>query len=204
MSLFITFEGGEGCGKSTQAGILHRHLTQQAYPAILIYEPGCTPAGERIRRLLKRASDYSITPLSELMLFNAARNQLVADVIQPGLKEGRIIICDRFTDSTIAYQHYGRGVDLNLVERVNKIASQGCQPDITFLLDISPETGLSRKPGSRDRFEREDLSFHQRIRAGFLKMAAADPQRWVVINAALSRSKIAGIIWEKVARYLSH
>jgi len=204
MSLFITFEGGEGCGKSTQARILHRRLTQEGHQTVLIYEPGCTPAGERIRRLLKRASDFSITPLAELMLFNASRNQLVTDIIQPGLREGKIVICDRFTDSTIAYQHYGRGVDLRQVENVNMIAAQGCQPDITFLLDIPPEIGLSRKrPGAQDRFEQENLDFHKKVRLGFLKLAAGSPQRWVVIDSTLSKPAIAGVIREKVAKSLS-
>jgi dTMP kinase len=199
MPLFITFEGGEGCGKSTQARILCRRLSQPEHPAVLIHETGGTPVGERIRRLLKQASYFSITPICELMLFNASRNQLVSNVIQPGLRRGKIVICDRFTDSTLAYQHYGRGLDLKLVENVNLIAAQDCQPDVTFLLDIPPEIGLSRKrPDAQDRFEQEDLDFHKRVRMGFLKLAAEAPQRWVVVDAALSKSVIAGIIWEKI------
>jgi dTMP kinase len=201
MSLFITFEGGEGCGKSTQARILHRRLTQMGHPAVLIYEPGCTSAGEHIRRLLKRANGFSISPLSELMLFNAARTQLVTEVIQPGLKDGKTLISDRFTDSTIAYQHYGRGVDLRLVECVNSIAAQGCQPDITFLLDVPPVIGLARKRSvAQDRFEQENLDFHQRVREGFLNMASEEPQRWVVIDSTLSKSEISGLIWKQVIR----
>jgi dTMP kinase len=201
MSLFITFEGGEGCGKSTQARFLQHRLTQMGHPAILIYEPGCTSAGERIRRLLKRSNDFSISPLSELLLFNSARNQLVTEVIQPGLKDGKTVISDRFTDSTIAYQHYGRGVDLWLVECVNSMAAQGCQPDLTFLLDISPVIGLARKrSGVQDRFEQENLDFHQRVREGFLKLASKEPQRWVVIDSTLSRSEISGLILAQVIK----
>jgi dTMP kinase len=201
MSLFITFEGGEGCGKSTQARILQHRLTKMGHPAVLIYEPGCTSAGERIRRLLKHANDFSISPLSELLLFNAARNQLVTEVIQPGLKDGKTLISDRFTDSTIAYQHYGRGVELRLIECVNSMAAQGCQPDITFLLDIPPVIGLARKRSiTQDRFEQENLDFHQRVREGFLKLASKEPQRWVVIDSNLSRSEISGLILAQVIR----
>jgi dTMP kinase len=200
MSLFITFEGGEGCGKSTQARILYHRLIKEKVQALLVYEPGSTPAGERVRRLLKRAYGFSITPLTELLLFNASRSQMVTDVIQPGLVEGKVVICDRFTDSTTAYQHYGRGVDLNTVKKINMIAAQGCQPDVTFLLDVPPVIGLERKqPHAQDRFEQENLDFHQRVRQGFLRLAAEAPQRWVVIDATIARSKIAGMIWDRVA-----
>jgi dTMP kinase len=204
MSLFITFEGGEGCGKSTQARILYLSLIRLKYPAVLIYEPGGTPLSNHIRRFLKQSHEIPITPLAELMLFNASRSQLVADVIQPSLSEGKIVICDRFTDSTIAYQHFGRGLERFQVTEVNRIASQKCQPDITFLLDISPEVGLSRKRQSaRDRFEKENLDFHHRVRQGFLKLAIEEPDRWVVIDSTMSKSMIADLIREKVDHHLS-
>ena len=203
MSLFITFEGGEGCGKSLQSRVLYRKLTQLAIPAILIHEPGGTSLGERVRFLLKQACETPMSPLTELLLFNASRSQLVAEVIQPALKGGKVILCDRFADSTIAYQSYGRGLDLGTVKEVNHIACQGLKPDLTFLLDVVPELGLSRKmKGANDRFEKETLAFHQRVRVGFLKIASEDPQRWVVIDAALSRTKISGLIWERVSRIL--
>lgn len=203
MSPFITFEGGEGCGKSTQARLLHQHLEQISVPSVLVYEPGGTPLGERIRYLLKQSRDISITPLSELLLFNASRSQVVAGVIQPALDEGKTVICDRFADSTVAYQHYGRGLDLDLVKEINRIASQGCQPDITFLLDVPPEVGLSRKrANARDRFEKEDLDFHRKVRQGFLKLADEEPGRWIVIDSTLSKPVIAGLIREKVARLM--
>ena len=203
MSLFITFEGGEGCGKSLQSRVLYRKLTQLAIPAILIHEPGGTPLGERVRSLLKQACETPMSPLTELLLFNASRSQLVAEVIQPALKGGKVILCDRFADSTIAYQSYGRGLDLDTVKEVNRIACQGLKPDLTFLLDVVPELGLSRKmKGFSDRFEKENLAFHQKVREGFLKIASEDPQRWVVIDSALSRTKISGLIWERVSRIL--
>ena len=139
MSLFITFEGGEGCGKSLQSRVLYRKLTQLAIPAILVHEPGGTPAGEKIRFLLKQACETPISPLTELLLFNASRSQLVAEVIRPALKEGKVVLCDRFADSTIAYQSYGRGLDSGTVKEVNNIACQGLKPDLTFLLDVVPE-----------------------------------------------------------------
>ncbi len=203
MSLFISFEGGEGCGKSTQSKALETKLNQLAIPVVLIYEPGSTPLGERVRSLIKQSGDVSISPLTELMLFNAARSQLVTDIIAPSLNGNKIVICDRFTDSTIAYQHYGRGLKLSCVEKINCLASQGIKPDITFLLDISPEVGLARKNlAVQDRFELEDLTFHKRVRQGFLKLAAKEPQRFVLIDATLSETKITGLIWGRVSQAL--
>lgn len=203
MSLFITFEGGEGCGKSLQTRVLHRKLTQLAIPAILVYEPGGTTLGERVRQLLKRACEIPISPLTELLLFNASRSQLVEEVIQPGLQQGKIVICDRFADSTLAYQSYARGLDLATVKEINRIATQGLQPDLTFLLDVPPYVGLSRKKaGANDRFEQETPAFHQRVREAFLKLAAEEPQRWVVIDSTLPRDRITGLIWERVSQWL--
>jgi dTMP kinase len=201
MPLFITFEGGDGCGKSFQSRALYRKLMREAIPAILIREPGGTPLGEKIRRLLKQRSDMAISPLTELMLFNASRSQLVADVVQPALKAGKCVICDRFSDSTLAYQSYGRGLDFNTIEEINRLASQGLKPDITFLLDVPPEVGLSRKKKvQEDRFDREAIGFHQKVREGFLQLANKEPQRWVVIEATLPKKKIADLIWAKVSR----
>jgi len=200
MSLFITFEGGEGCGKTTQAKALCRRLIRQNIPVILIHEPGGTQVGERIRRLLKESRNIPILPLTELLLFNASRAQLVNQVIKPALAEGKIVICDRFTDSTIAYQHYGRGLDLEVVEEINKVASQGLTPDLTFLLDIAPDIGLSRKEdGIRDRFQSEDLDFHRRVREGFHNLAMQDSRRWLMLDASASREEIAGLVWDRVS-----
>ena len=203
MSLFITFEGGEGCGKSLQSRMLYDRLRLESIPAVLTYEPGGTSVGDEICRLLKWAEDMNITPLSELLLFNAARSQLVEAVIKPGLEIGRVVICDRFTDSTIVYQGYGRGLDLKTVRAINDSATQDLRPELTILLDLSVEEGFHRKQASKqDRFEKEGAEFHQKVRRGYLELAAAEPERWLVIDAAQAKDKIAAIIWQKVSLLL--
>src|SRR4030043_439724 len=172
MSLFITFEGGERGGKSVQAKALYRKLAKMAIPVLLTHEPGGTPFGRRISRWLKWAKDTNISPLTELMLFNASRAQLVNDVIQPALKSGQVVISDRYADSTIVYQGYGRGLDLAMVKAVNKAATQGLTPDLTVLLDAPVEVCFARKGTSkRDRFEQEAIAFHRKVREGYLKLA---------------------------------
>jgi len=201
--LFITFEGGEGSGKSVQTRALYRKLQGLDIPAILIHEPGSTSLGERLTRLLKWARRTRISPLTELMLFNASRAQLVAEVIRPALKTGKVVICDRYTDSTIAYQGYGRKVDIDIIRNINEVATIALKPDLTILLDISIDEGFARKKGQKpDRFEKEDRSFHQMVREGYLKLSAEEPQRWLVIDASLSKEKIKQIIWEKVNNLL--
>ena len=203
MSLFITFEGGEGCGKSSQAKALYRRLSRLAIPVVLTHEPGGTPLGQKIGRWLKWEK-ADISPLTELLLFNASRAQLVAEVIQPNLKNGKTVICDRYADSTIAYQSYGRGLDLETVKAINNAATQGLEPDLTVLLDIAAEAGLARKGARKqDRFEREALAFHRRVRNGYLKLAANDPGHWLVVDASQSKRKIAQIIWQRVSQLLS-
>jgi len=205
LSIFITFEGGEGSGKSTQARALHQRLSSMGIPALLTHEPGGTPLGREIRRWLKgdRANDkVDVDPLTELLLFNASRAQLVAEVISPALKSGTTVICDRFFHSTIAYQGYGRGLDLDLIETANNIATQGLRPDLVLLLDIPVEQGLSRKK-LKDRFEREELAFHKRVRQGYLEMAKKDPQRWLLLDGSLPKKEIERQIWEKVEQLLS-
>jgi len=205
MSLFITFEGGEGSGKSVQAKALYRRLAQLAIPALLTHEPGGTSLGKKLSRYLKWAKDSDIQPLTELLLFNASRAQLVTEVIQPSLKSGIAVVCDRYVDSTTAYQGYGRGLDLEMVKAINDAAVQGLKPDLTILLDMPVEAGLARKRVKRqDRFEHEEIAFHQRVRDGYLKMAANDAERWLVIDGTQSRAKIAQIIWQRVSQLLSH
>jgi len=205
MALFITFEGGEGSGKSAQAKILYRKLSQLAIPALLTHEPGGTSLGKRLSRYLKWTDSLDISPLTELLLFNASRAQLVTKVIQPNLESGIVVICDRYVDSTTAYQGYGRGLDLEMVRAINDTATQGLKPDLTVLLDMPVEAGLGRKRARRqDRFEQEELVFHQRVRDGYLKMAANDAKRWLVIDGTQSRAKIAQIIWQRVSQLLSH
>jgi dTMP kinase len=203
MSLFITFEGGEGCGKSTQSRRLYRRLQTLAIPAILIHEPGITALGRKIRRLLKWSEGIKISPTAELLLFNAARAQLVNEVIKPALKKDTVVICDRYADSTTAYQGNGRGLDLNTVAAANRIGMQGTMPDLTILLDTPVEEGLARKKYEQaDRFQKENLSFHRRVKEGYLKLAAAEPKRWLVIDATRSKEEIADIIWQKMSKLL--
>ncbi len=204
MSLFITFEGGEGSGKSVQARALYRKLSRLAIPAILTHEPGVTSLGRKIAHWLKWGKDMSISPMAELMLFNASRAQLVNEVIKPNLQSGKVVICDRYADSTTAYQSYGRGLDLALVKAVNEAAIQEVWPDLTILLDLPVEKGLARKKGNKpDRFEQEDINFHRKVREGYLELAKAEPDRWLVVDAAQSKEKIAEIIWQKVSQLLS-
>ena len=203
MSLFITFEGGEGCGKSTQAKILERKLIDQNIPVTLTYEPGGTTLGNDIRKLLKRKSVGYISPQAELLLFAASRAQLIAEVIHPALQTGHVVICDRFAHSTLAYQGYGRGLDLTTVEMVDNLARQDLKPDLIIFLDMSPEQGLARKRSLKDRFELEDLLFHHRVREGYIEVAATEPDRWLVIDGSLSKNKVAKIIWAKVSQLLS-
>ncbi len=204
MSLFFTFEGGEGSVKSVQARALYRKLCRLAIPAILTHEPGVTSLGRKIAHWLKWGKDMGISPMAELMLFNASRAQLVNEVIKPNLRSGKMVICDRYADSTTAYQSYGRGLDLALVKAVNEAAIQGVRPDLTILLDLPVEKGLARKKGNKpDRFEQEDIAFHRRVRQGYLELAKAEPDRWLVVDAAQSKDKIAEIIWQKVSQLLS-
>ncbi len=198
MGLFVTFEGGEGCGKSTQARILWNKLGQQGIPAVLTREPGGTSLGAEIRKSLKRVRQTSISPEAELLLFAASRAQLTAEVLRPALEEGKTVVCDRFTHSTLAYQGYGRGLALDTIKSVNSLATQNLKPDIVILLDLPPEEGLSRKANLKDVFELQDLSFHRRVREGYLEAATSEPSGWLVVDARFPKAKIAGIIWQKV------
>ena len=203
MSLFITFEGSEGCGKSTQARALWRKLTHLGIPAKLTHEPGGTALGNQLRRILKRKRQDEISPVAELLLFAACRIQLVTEVIRPSLQQGKVVICDRFSDSTVAYQGYGRGLNLDTIKKTNDLATQGIKPDLTIFLDIPTQKGLSRKQSrANDRFEAENIAFHNKVRAGYLKLAAEEPERWLVIDATLPRARIGRIIWDRVNRLL--
>jgi len=204
MALFITFEGGEGSGKTLQARALCKRLSQLAIPVLLIQEPGGTSLGKKLARWLRWAQDTAISPLTELLMFNASRAQLVEEVIQPSLEEGKVVICDRYVDSTTAYQSYGRGLALETVMAINSTATRGLNPSLTILLDIPVEEGFARKGArKRDRFEQEGIVFHQTVRDGYLKIAANDPERWLVVDASQSKAKIKEIIWQRVSQLLS-
>jgi dTMP kinase len=202
LALFITFEGVEGCGKSTQSRRLYQRLVRLALPALLTHEPGVTGLGKKITRLLKWSGEMKISPLAELLLFNASRAQLVQEVLRPALAEGKVVICDRYADSTTAYQGYGRGLEPAVVRSVNATATLGLKPDLTILLDMPGDAGLARKDGRLDRFHRETAAFHRRVREGYLKMAKEEPGRWLVIDAEQDKEKIAGEIWQRVSRLL--
>lgn len=209
MSLFITFEGGEGCGKTTQSRALRGELLRMSRQAMLIHEPGGTKLGMRISYLLKWAKSVSISPTAELLMFNASRANLVDETIRPALSQGTIVICDRFTDSTIAYQGFGRGLDIQAVKQVCDIATGALKPDLTVLMDIPAEEGLRRKadsavgPSGVDRFEEADLDFHKRVRRGYLSMAAEEPSRWFVLDATRPKNEIKRVIWERVEGLLA-
>ncbi|MGI5840057.1 MAG: dTMP kinase [bacterium] len=185
--LLITIEGVDGSGKSTQMDLLQKYLAERGYPVIRTLEPGGTKIGTQIREILLSCRNAEMAELTELLLYAAARAQHVQEIILPGLAAGKIIICDRFTDSTVAYQGYGCGIDRKLIERLNAIAAQGVRPDLTLLFDLDPEQGLARvrhRTGGGDRIEQRRLLFHYRVREGFLAAAAAEPGRVKIIDAA--------------------
>jgi dTMP kinase len=190
---FITFEGPEGSGKTTQAARLADALRSRGLPIVSTREPGGTVLGERIREIVLSPSDQPVDPLVDALLFNAARRQLVSDVIEPALTAGTHVVCARFADSTRAYQGYGEGLPLGELDRLEAIATGGLRPDRTILLDLPVEIGLARKaPDDQTRFETGfDLSFHQRVRNGFMAMAAAEPTRFVVIDAGADADDVA-------------
>lgn len=181
---FITFEGVEGAGKSTQAKLLYQYLIDNGKEAILTKEPGGTKTGQKIRQILLEKTDEIFPPVAELMLYEADRNFHIHNLIKPSLQQGKYIICDRFTDSTLAYQGYARGLNINLIKQLNEIATEGIKPDITFLIDIPVEEGLKRIKQTRqaDRIEDEDIQFHKKLREGFLKIAENEKDRIVVLN----------------------
>ena len=200
--LLITFEGGDGAGKSTQARRLRNRLARAGYPVRLVAEPGGTALGQRLRRLLK-FSRQEITPQAELLLFLASRAQLTQEIILPALAQGAIVICDRYADSTAAYQGYGRGLDVERIHRLNAEATQGLRPRLTVLLDAPPEEALQRRaPEARDRMERDAETFHERVREGYRELARNEPDRWLVVDAALPRAEVARRVWERVASLL--
>ena len=200
MGLFILFEGVEGCGKSTQVRALQRRLSKLGVPVLTVKEPGSTSIGRVARKLLKHRLEIEINPVTELLLFAVARSQLVTEIIRPALERDQIVICDRYSESTLAYQGYGRGVDLETIHTINTIATGGLRPDLIILPDIDVHEGFKRKGAKQtnDRFEREEISFHQRVRQGYLEMARAEPNRWLVLDATQPRKKINDAIWEIV------
>lgn len=198
MVRFVSFEGGDGTGKTTQIHALENYLIQQGRSCVVTREPGGTSLGKLIRQVLLEVSDHEIAPSTELFLYLADRAQHVNEIIRPALAAGKIVLCDRFTDSTLAYQGYGRGIDLKLLEQFNNVADGAVRPDLTFLLDCPVTVGLGRtnqRPSvegqpREDRFERETINFHEKIRAGFLAMARAEPARFRVIDTTRAAAEV--------------
>lgn len=197
--LFITFEGIEGCGKSTQSKLLFEHLARQGYDCLHTREPGGTKAGERIRDVLLHSKETHISDLTEMLLFEAARCQIVEEVIRPAIVSKKIVICDRFADATRSYQGYGGKVALDTIEAVNLVATSGLEPDLTILLDLDTRTGLERaKSKGIDRMESKDLAYHERVRSGYLELSGKYPGRIKVVKVADEVDKTQALVRQEV------
>ncbi|WP_339094489.1 dTMP kinase [Deinococcus sp. VB142] len=197
--LFITLEGPEGAGKTTQLARLEARLRETGRRVTVTREPGGTPLGLRVREVvLDPALDMG--PLSEFLLYSASRAQLVQDVLRPALERGDVVLCDRYFDSSLAYQGAGRGLPLALLRDLTREVTGGLTPDLTVLLDLDPALGLERaaQRGQADRLEQADLAFHQRVRAGFLELAQAEPQRFAVLDAAQGADAVEAQLWAAV------
>ena len=209
--MFITFEGIEGCGKSTQAKRLVNRLKELAVPLVFTLEPGGTSVGQKIRRILLDSRNQHLSPLAELLLYAADRAQHVEEVIKPALEQEKWVLCDRFFDATTVYQGYARGLDMKLIVTLNEKASPGIRPDITFLIDCAVEVGLERALNrnkiqfqeGQDRFEREKKDFHEAVREGYLTMAMEDRERFVVVDGTLKEDELEEIIFKHVEPFVS-
>ncbi|MEA3470708.1 MAG: dTMP kinase [Thermodesulfobacteriota bacterium] len=211
MGLFITFEGIEGSGKTTQIGIAGDYLDKKKIPFIITEEPGGTGLGSELRRILLDKTSLNIAEKAELLLFAADRAQHIEEVILPAMKEGKVVLCDRFSDATIAYQGFGRGVDLDFIRTVNNFSSQSLKPDLTLLFDVPVETGLGRitsrisptgKASLEDRFEREKAEFHRRIRDGYLSLLRDEPDRIRLIDGSREVDEVAKEVCHCVAELI--
>ncbi len=199
---FITFEGVEGSGKSTQMELLGRFLLERGFDILLTREPGGTEIGDKIRDILLDPENKGMDKMVEALLYAASRAQLVAEVIKPALEAGKVVICDRYFDSSVAYQVYGRGIPFEVIEAINKRAIENAKPDITFFLDISVEVGLERATVFfADRIEKEDIEFHRRVRKGYLELAKKDTKRFIAIKALKESDEIHRRIIEKIKEF---
>lgn len=191
--MFITFEGPEGSGKTTQIALLIEYLRENGHQVLVTREPGGTAIGEQIRDLLHNVKNSGMSSVSEILLYSASRAQLVTELIRPHLDKGTIIICDRFVDSTLAYQGYGRGLSLDDLRTITRMATEGLKPDLTLLIDIGVERGLSRRQSGNVEMNRMDLqsvAFYERVRVGYQALVSAEPDRWVVIDGDRSIADI--------------
>jgi len=203
--LFITFEGPEGSGKTTQIDKLKSYLKSKGFSVVKTREPGGSYIAEKIRRILLSNKNINLSPKAELLLYLASRAQHIQDIIKPALKRGAIVLCDRFSDSTMAYQGYGRGISKSLINKINKFVTNGVKPDLTIYLDIDIKSGLKRAKalkGKKDRLEKESIVFHNIVRRGFLKIAKAEPQRVKIIKGTKSIDKIHREIKEYIDKLL--
>lgn len=205
---FITFEGPEGSGKSTQLRLLEAALRRQGHEVVVTREPGGTELGDAVRTLLLQRQDLAIGLRTEALLFNAARAQLVDQIIRPALDSGQLVLCDRYTDSTLAYQGYGRQVTIEALRQVIDFATDSLHPDLTLFLDLDPQEGLRRKQadahGEWNRLDQETLDFHRAVHGGYQQLIHSEPQRWVVVDAHQDRAAIQKAIWAHVQTRLSN
>ena len=201
--VFVAFEGPEGAGKSTQLRRLAETLKGQGLEPLVTKEPGGTPVGEHVRRVVLLEPDLDINPMTEFLLYSASRAQLVADVLRPALQANRVVLCDRYTGASVAYQGYGRGLPLEFVQGLSAEVTGGLTPDLTLLFDLEPEVGLARvaQRGAKDRLEGADLAFHRRVRAGFLAQAEGDSS-WQIIDASLGEEIVERLVRETVQAYV--
>ncbi len=200
--MFITLEGPEGSGKSSQIPTLAQYLEAQGYRVLCTREPGGTSIGDQIRAVLTSMDNPELLPRTEILLFLAARAQLVAQVIRPALREGKIVLCDRYGDSTLAYQGYGHGLDLKSLRAMLDFATEGLKPDLTLLLDLDIKTGLARKKSIDEwnRLDAYEVSFHERVRAGYLQLAEEEPTRWQRVDASLPKDEVQNLLRQIVLK----
>lgn len=201
--MFVTFEGPEGAGKSTAIRAIETALLSQGFPVLVTREPGAGEFGKKVRALLLEQD--AVTPESELLLFLADRANHVENIIRPALARGEVVLCDRHADSSVVYQGYARGVDIDFLKRGNSFATKGLKPDLTLLFDLDPEIGLSRIQGDRERnrLDQESLDFHRKVRNGFLDLASQEPERWVILDATKAPEALAADALEAIQNRLS-
>jgi dTMP kinase len=210
VSLFITFEGPDGSGKSTQIELAANYLRRRGCAVSCAREPGGTPIGDQIRQVLHDVKNTAMAARAEILLYSASRAQLVEQVILPRLAEGGVVLCDRYADSTYAYQGYGRGLDFDTLRVITGFATQNLKPDLTIYLDLAVEEGLKRKTiantagqGEWNRMDQLELTFHRRVRDGYLAMAQAEPARWLVVNAAAPMEEVSEVICQRLGELVA-
>lgn len=201
--MFITFEGPDGSGKTTQIKLLAQFLESRGRTVVLTREPGGTTIGEQIRQVVLSKRNLGMQNQTEVLLFSAARAQVVREIIQPALAAGKIVLCDRYADSTMAYQGYGLGLDRDALRAITRFATGGLVPDLTFYIDVPVEVGIARKQrGETNRLDEKALAYHERVRAGFLEMARAEPSRWVIVDGTESVERVQDTICARVTEVL--